>query len=85
MLETLRPTSDSWYGNYPDSMCKLHLVHRTEDAYPESFAVIVTGNDDFGYEKEFMFYYEALAVYNELNSLEEINHVDCKERGFEYY
>lgn len=75
------PTNDDWHGNYPFNTVALIYIGELSDG---TFRVLVTGNDDTGFEKDYKTENEAILMYERLKNYPIINYDDVIELGFRH-
>jgi hypothetical protein len=92
--ERLKPTSDNWYPSFWDSEEEYEFNREIDGCGgycrvsigPLDFArtgwrVAAWGNDDFGIDKDFNSFDEAMVLYNFLLDCSIVNHQTCFNQG----
>lgn len=84
----MRPTSDNWYGNYPDNKVMVYMNEsrnrNAEGAWAVCWVVGVTGNDDCMCNKGYFDKKEARAVYDQILMADDVTKDFCiNEIGLE--
>lgn len=77
--EIFKPTNDDWHGNYPDNTVLLKYIGKLSN---DTYRVLVTGNDDTGFERDFSTEHEAKVIFERLSNYFMINYADVIHLGF---
>lgn len=79
-----KPTRDDWYGNYPGNMVEVSLVFLNDpsDISEYKFRVCIWGNDDYGMEKDFTSYTDALSEYMFVLSMRSVEKSTLDKRHY---
>lgn len=76
-----KPTNDDWHSNYENNTVALMYIGKLMDG---TFRVLVTGNDDTGFEYDYKTEEEAISVFERLSKYPLINYADVEHLGFRH-